>query len=127
MAESEIIEPLSDDEFSLLASAARGAALIEMSAGRWAGSIAKLRQRGFLDGEDKFNLKITPAGRQAFEASDDDERSNIVSLVDKVRAAQLKQVSGRVSADDILTVKRGKILGFHFSDDGKIMHVEIEL
>lgn len=82
----QIIEPLTQDEITVLEICCEGGVIAEI--GRWQEPVERLVRKGYLEGI-KFNWTITPAGRAAFDASDDREDKALAAYVDKFREMEV--------------------------------------
>jgi hypothetical protein len=82
----EVIEPLTQDERTILEIASHGEFMIET--GRWHDPIMSLVKKGYMEGP-QFNRYITEAGRKAVGASDADEDRNLAAYVDKFRDMEI--------------------------------------
>jgi hypothetical protein len=74
--------PLTDDERVVLMIAASGQSMIPI--GRWEGSIRALHARGFLQKLDEVNYAITPAGRAASDAAEDDAVRDVIKVNNRI-------------------------------------------
>lgn len=59
----QVIEPLTDDEITILEICCEGGVIAEI--GRWEEPVLSLHKKGYLEGW-QFNYTITEAGRAAF-------------------------------------------------------------
>ena len=80
---------LSQDELTILMIAAEGESM--MPIGRWEKPLDSLVAKGFMHRHDKFNVVITPAGRQACKETED---GNIRGLIE----ANNTMVTGKETA-----------------------------
>ena len=82
---NEIIVPLTDDERSVLMIAAEGEYMIPM--GRWEVPIKSLAARGYMRMLDAVNYVITPAGRVASEAAENDAIRGMINAGNRAYGA----------------------------------------
>lgn len=90
----DVIDALSDDEFSVLCIAAEGESMIDLGEfSRWSAPIQSLVRRGYMLRQDRHNNVITPAGRAALAVREKDEDKLIGRAIDvsnQIGAAQSK-------------------------------------